>query len=153
MDADDWKPCPQCKYEAHLVYDFSYYLNFLECYVCGFRYWLDPCSTEKLRKGILFPEDNFVQDERRILVQRGYIRKGYGAYQISHKNRNRKYRSFYRPLTQEDIEKFLMEFEDPDTDQAESYLTKWSDESKSVELIFGTNSYMSEGPQYRGVSH
>jgi hypothetical protein len=111
-------PCPQCGRVAVEDYYYSIDVKYIFCQCCGYFY-----SSKIIFNGSV----------GEYLEEKEY--KGYGIYYLVKKNGNGTFSFLNSPITQQQLDKYKLEFEGEDADKAKSCLVLYNDGEFTI--LFG----------------
>jgi hypothetical protein len=116
--------CPQCGAIASQTYYSRTGERELQCSMCGYD----------LRSELVVPGKGANEEAPRYRTQ---VHKGFGAYFLQFKSGVGQMGGLKKELAEADLEKFCRRLADPQVDASRSWLTRWNDRTKNVEVVFG----------------
>lgn len=116
--------CPRCGKKGAYEFNCRSEEEWFQCFFCGYQF-----ETE-----ITIDQEKSSEEDPHFICHKHEI-KGFGSYRIKFKNGTAQ----FGPVGPEDtFSRFMEILKDPDVDPDGSYLTKYDEESKKVEYLFGS---------------
>jgi len=120
----DITDCPRCGKKGAFIFDCGTSDEWFQCYYCGYAFYTK--TTVDKENG---------SEENSIFTTKEYETKGFGSYCIVYRHGPSPFGILNKPIDEETISWFRKCLEDPNVDPNASYLTRWNEESQTVDFL------------------